>query len=84
MLKGATVKKLYYKTVLSLVNKNKIHIDLSVAPAEVVYLNSINPTSEEKTAFENHVKYFSSILLSFDNVTAERGDVQRRYLRMLT
>lgn len=84
MLKGATVKKLYYKTVLCLVNKNQIHINLSIAPAEMVYLSSINPSSEEEAAFENHVKRFSSVLSSFYNVTAECDDVQQRYLRMLT
>lgn len=56
MLKGGTVKKLYYKNVLCLVTKNQIHIDLSVAPTEIGYLNSINPSSKEETAFEKSCK----------------------------
>lgn len=83
MLKGAIVKRLYYKTVLCLTNKNQIHINLSIAPAEMVCLSSINPSSEEKTVFENNVKCFSNVLSSFYNVTAECDDVQQRYLRML-
>lgn len=52
----------------------------------MVHLNSFNPFSAEETAFKKHVKCFSSVLLSFDNVTitVECGDVQHRYLRMVT
>lgn len=58
MLKGATIRKLYHKTVFCLVNKNQIHANISVTPAEMVYLKSINPSCEEETAFENDVKCF--------------------------
>lgn len=79
MWKRAAIKKLYAK-LFYLVNKNKIHSNLSLGPAEMVHLNNFNPFSEEETTFKNHVKCFSSVLLSFVNVTVECGDVQHRYL----